>query len=186
MSFVLFLPIGFIALLIAIVMAFVGMRKDAKKQKDEAKRIFKRMNIIAAVGFISMLLGLFGPSESNESMEKNNSINADESIVFTAEKLAELEKNLLTEYRENFSMTSWYQEELKLSISKGEQGYYKLSLHTEMPESDESRKIADQLTHPFFGMVNSNGSTLQGQVNMIEVYGNGDKLLLSVKNPVSN
>ncbi|MBG9568385.1 MULTISPECIES: hypothetical protein [Brevibacillus] len=62
MSFVLLLPIGFIAVFIAIVMAFVGMRKDAQQKKDEAKRIFKRMNIIAAIGFACIALGLFGPS----------------------------------------------------------------------------------------------------------------------------
>ncbi|ELK42766.1 hypothetical protein D478_07149 [Brevibacillus agri BAB-2500] len=60
MFFVLLLPIGFIAVFIAIVMAFVGMRKDAQQKKDEAKRIFKRMNIIAAIGFAWAFLARAG------------------------------------------------------------------------------------------------------------------------------
>lgn len=186
MSFVLLLPIGFIAVFIAIVLAFVGMRKDAQQRKDAARRIYKRMKTFMAVGIISLVLGLFGLSREDELMDKAASVTeVDEAIVFTTEKLTELEKNLLTDYHDNFSMTTWYQKELKLEISKGDQGYYKLSLHTEMPESEESKKIADKLTHPFFGLVNANGAMLQGQVDMIEVYGKGDKLLMSVKNPLS-
>lgn len=186
-SFVLFLPIGFIAVLVAIVMAFVGMRKDAQKQKNEAKRIFKRMNIIAAVGFVSIALGLFAPSGQNESTEKAvPAKGAEESAVLPAERLAELEKAMLKDYHENFSMTSWYQKELKLAIAKGEQGFYKLGLYTGLTESEESKKIADQLTHPFLGMVNENGAVLQGHVQTIDVFGKEDKLLLSVKNPIVN
>lgn len=179
------LPVALICIVSAIVLAFVGMRKDAKQKKEEAKGIYKKMNIAGAIGFVSLGIALFWPNTEEKPVAQNATIiETDDTPDFTAAKLTEVEKEMLKGYNENFSMTSWYRKELSLTISKWDQDNYKVSLFTEMSNSDEDKKKASQLATPFFGMVNANGATLQGRVFAIEVYGKENELLQTVKNPV--
>lgn len=184
------LVVAAVAIIAALVLAIVGMKKDSKQKKEEAKRTYKTMNVLAVIGMISLGIGIFGPKvvgESNKPEEVTTPlIEIDETPDFTAQKLTEVEKEMLTAYHENFATTSWYRKELTVLISKWDDDYYKLSLFTEMPVSEENKKTASQLATPFFGMANEKGSTLQGRLHVIEVYGKENELLQAVKNPIAN
>lgn len=179
------LPVALISIITALVMAIIGMRKDAQKKKEEAKKIYKRMNIAGAIGFVSLGIALFWPEPGEKSVVQSPAlIETDNTPDFSAAKLTEVEKEMLKIYHENFSSTSWYRKELSVTISKWDEDYYKLSLFTEMQNIEANMKVASELTGPFFGMVNANGATLKGRVYTIEVYGKNNELLYNQKNPL--